>query len=304
MLGKLTATAVWVLAAVHALSLAAEKPASKVDKARLEQFIRYTEGYTPVVKIDIGDPEPSSFKGMDRLPVHLSMGAQKIDKVYFVSPDGQIVNGSVWNLQESPFLDILQHLPRNGPGFGPTTAKVTLVVFSDFQCPYCREFAKTVREEIPKKYPNDVRIEFQDFPIASIHKWALPAAEAAHCVGAGNANAFWAFHDWLFGHQEEVNADNVKEKAVSFAKTQGLDGAAVGACIDNHGGAAEVKEGLQAGQELGVQQTPTSFINGRMVGGALKPGDLDAIVQLELNRPPQVPGPPQGKGPDAKMLKP
>ena len=180
---------------------------------------------------------------------------------------------------------------------------MTLVVFSDFQCPFCREFAKTIREQIPKKYPNDVRIEFQDFPIASIHKWALPAAEAAHCVGAGNSEAFWAFHDWLFEHQEEVNPTNVKEKAVAFGKTQGLDEAKLGACIDSHSGAAEVKEGLQAGQELGVQQTPTSFINGRMISGALKTNDLDAIIQLELKRPAQIPGP-SVKGPEAKILRP
>lgn len=296
-------TAVCFCAAGGLLSSAADAPSAKLDKAKLEQFIRYTEGYTAMVKINIGEPGPSPFKGLERLPVHLSLGGQRIDKVYFLSPDGQILNGTVWNLSESPYIDVLQRLPRNGPAYGPANAKVTLVVFTDFQCPYCREFAKTIRDQIPKKYPNDVRIEFQDFPISSIHKWAQGAAEAAHCVGADNSNAFWGFHDWIFDHQEEVNAGNLKEKALAFSKTQGLDEAKVGACIDNHSGAAQVNAGLQAGQELGIQQTPTFFINGRMVSGALKPNDLMAVIDLELNRPGVVPGPPSGKA-EARMLKP
>lgn len=304
MQGKRIAAAAILGLSASLISMAAEASVPKLDKARLEQFIRYTEGYTAMVKIEIGEPEPSAFSGMERLPVHLSMGEQKIDKVYFVGPQGQIVNGAIWNLQESPFADTLRHLPRTGPAYGPANAKVTLVVFSDFQCPFCREFAKTIRDQIPKKYPNDVRIEFQDFPIVSIHKWALPAAEAAHCVGANNADAFWKFHDWLFEHQEEMNPGNLKEKATAFAKAQGMDEAKVGACVESHAGAAQVKEGMQAGQALGVQQTPTSFVNGRMVSGALKAADLDAVIQLELSRPAQIPGPVSGKTPEAKTLRP
>jgi predicted DsbA family dithiol-disulfide isomerase len=285
-------------------SFAQSTGAARVDKAKLEQFIRYTEGYTAMVKVTVGDPEPSPFKGLDRLPVHLSLGEQKIDKFYYVSADGQIVNGTVWNLNQSPYSETFEHLPRTGPSFGPANAKVTIVVFSDFQCPYCRQFAKTIREQIPKKYPNDVRIEFQDFPIASIHKWAQAAAEASHCVGEGNNEAFWKFHDWIFEHQEEITAGNVKDKSMEFAKTIGVDPAKVGACIDGHAGAGPVKAGLQAGQELSVQQTPTSFVNGRMVSGALKAEDLATIIQLELSRPASVPGPPAPKSTDGKPLRP
>ncbi len=274
----------------------------KVDKVALEQFIRYTEGYTPIVKITIDDPVPSPFKGFDRLPVHLGLGAQTIDKQYYVAENGQIVNGTLWNTNESPFAVNLQLLPHDGPAFGPENAKVTMVVFSDFQCPYCRKFAQTMRQEIAKKYPNDVRVEFQDYPIESIHKWAEQAAEAGHCIGDGRASAFWAYHDWIYEHQGEITPDNLQGKAAEFAKTQGLDSAKVSACISSHSTASKVKAALKAGQELEVQQTPTSFVNGRLVSGALEPANLDAIIQLELTRPPQVPGP--GKGGEARMLKP
>ena len=161
-----------------------------------------------------------------------------------------------------------------------------------------------MREEITKKYPNDVRVEFQDFPIESIHKWAEQAAEAGHCIGDGKPSAFWAFHDWIFEHQGEITAENLQEKAGEFAKTQGVDGVKFSACLSSHSAAPKVKAAIQAGQELEVQQTPTSFINGRLVSGALEPANLDAIIQLELNRPSLVPGPGQAKSAEAKVLRP
>ncbi len=284
--------------------ISAKSSGAKVDKVALEQFIRYTEGYTPMVKITIDDPVSTPFKGFERLPVHLGLGQQTLVKQYYVAENGQIVNGTLWNTSESPFAENLQRLPHDGPSFGPDDPKVTMVVFSDFQCPYCRKFAHTMRDVIARKYPNDVRVEFEDYPIESIHKWAEQASEAGRCIGDGKAPAFWAFHDWIFEHQGEITADNLQEKAGDFAKTQELDETKVRACIASHSMAPKVKAALKAGQELEVQQTPTCFINGRLVSGALEPDNLDAIIQLELNRPPQVPGPGRGKGPEAKMLKP
>jgi protein-disulfide isomerase len=286
--------AVALAAAMTCHSSEGASPAQpKIDKAKLEAFIRYTEGYTPLVQIAVDDPTPSAFASFFRVVVHLSMGKeQRIEKVYFVSADGrQFVNGTLWDLNESPYLDTLLHLPTNGPSLGPANAKVTMVVFSDFQCPYCREFARTMRNELPKKYPNDVRVIFKDFPIESIHKWAFAAAEASHCIGDNNPAAFWAFHDWIFEHQGEITEANVREKAVAFAATQGLNASQVSACMDNHAKADEVRASAKAGEGLGIQQTPTFFLNGRLIGGALPWKNLDPIIQLELNRPQEVPGP-------------
>ncbi|MBV9936929.1 MAG: DsbA family protein [Acidobacteriaceae bacterium] len=275
-------------------ALGADPVLPKIDKAKLEAFIRYTEGYTPLVKIVIDDPTVSPFSGFSRVAVHMSLGEkQRIEKVYFVSSDGkQFVNGTLWNLNESPFLDTLLHLPADGPSFGPADAKITMLVFSDFQCPYCREFARTMRNELPKKYPNDVRVIYKDFPIEAIHPWAFAAAEASHCIGDNRLGPFWAYHDWIFEHQEEVNAGNLREKTMAFAATQGLDASAVGACLDSHAKAEEVRASLKAGEGLGIQQTPTFFLNGRLVSGALPWKNLDLVIQLELNRPKEVPGPP------------
>lgn len=305
MLRQCLLAAIVGIASINCSAAVADPAPVSIDKPRLESFIRYTEGYTPVVKMVIEDPTPSEFKGFSRVVVHLTLGQQAIDKVYFATPDGQqFMNGTLWNLSESPWIDTLLHLPTNGPSFGPANAKITLVVFSDFQCPYCRSFAKTMREDLPKKYGNDVRVIFQDFPIAAIHKWATAAAEASHCVGDGNPQAFWAFHDWIFDHQGEVNESNMREKTIEFAKTQKLDAAKVSACLDSHATAEEVKESLKAGTGLGIQQTPTFFINGRMVSGAVPWNNLDAIVQLELNRPREIPAPDSAKSPSSVLVSP
>jgi protein-disulfide isomerase len=284
------------------LSEAAGPVGPQVDKAKLEAFIRYTEGYTSLVKIVIDDPTPSEFAGFSRVVVRLSMGkSQRIEKVYFVSPDGQhIVNGTLWNLNVSPYVDTLLHLPLDGPSYGPPGAPVTMVVFSDFQCPYCREFARTMRDQLPKKYPHDVRVIFKDFPIESIHPWAFAAAEASHCIGDSNPLAFWAFHDWIFEHQGEVNAENIREKAMAFAKSQGLDDAKVGPCMDSHAKAGAVRANMKVGEALGIQQTPTFFLNGRQIGGALPWQSLEPVIQLELSRPKEVPGPSSVKSSETK----
>ena len=294
LLAGLCAAAIW----------AADSAAPKLDKPKLESYLRYIEGYTAAVKIVIDDPTPSAYSGYSRVMVHLSMDTRHVgDRLYYVSADGErFFSGLLWDINDNPFLDTLEHLPANGPSFGPANAKVILVVFSDFECPYCREFASTVRANIPKKYPNDVRVVFEDFPIASIHPWAEVAAEDAHCLSDQNTTAFWAFHDWIFEHQGEVNdvfehqkatfPAYLRDKIVAIAKQQNLETRKLATCIDTHAGAQAVAETVKAGWELQIQQTPTSFINGRMLPGAQPWTNLDAVIQLELNRPKEIPGPP------------
>lgn len=273
--------------------LAADPEAPKLDKARLEAYIRYAEGFAPAVKFAIDDPTPSPFKGYYRVIVHLSTAQSKLDRVYYVTLDGRdFINGSIWNLNDNPFLDTLEHLPTNGVSFGPQNAKVTMVVFSDFECPYCRAFARTLRSNLPQKYPNDVRVIFKDFPIQSIHPWAFAAAEAGHCIAVQKPDAFWKFHDWIFEHQQEINPGNLREKVGAFAKEQQLDSDKVLSCMDTHAMASEVSDSVKAGEQLQIQQTPTSFVNGREVSGAMEWQTLDQVIQMELNRPSAIPSPP------------
>jgi protein-disulfide isomerase len=267
----------------------------KLDKTKFVEYIRYAEGFPPEVQATVDDPTPSPFRGLFSVTVHFSAGAQKLDKIYYVSADGeQIINGPVWDMKDNPFRDTLEHLPTDGPSFGPASAKVTIIVFSDFECPYCRELAKTIRDNVPAKYPTDVRVVFKDFPLDAIHHWARPAAEASHCIASQKPAAFWAFHDYMFEHQEEIGNQlktdprAVRAKALEIAKRQNLDAARLSACMDSHATAEEVDKNQKAGQRLQVRQTPTLFVNGRLVSGALQWPALDSVIKMELNRPKNI----------------
>jgi len=285
---RIVAALVAVLGA-PCLFCATEALAPKIDKQKLETYVRYAEGFSPEVKISIDDPAPSPFTGYYRVLVHLTAGAHQLDRLYYATQDGQqFINGSIWKLNESPFVDTLEHLSADGPSFGPPNARVTIVVFSDFECPYCRALAKTLRDKIPQKYPTDVRVVFKDFPIDSIHKWARAASEAAHCLASQKPGAFWAFHDWIFEHQQEVNETNLRDHALAFTKQQNLDVVAVSSCMANHVTAQEVSRSQQSGAALQILQTPTIFVNGRTISGAIPWQTLDNVIKIELNRPKEI----------------
>jgi protein-disulfide isomerase len=268
-----------------------------IDKGKLERYLRYAEGFQANVRFAIEDPVPSSLPNFYKVSVHLSTDSgAKLDRVYFITPDGrEIVNGAIWDLSKSPFAENLTKLPVGGYAFGPADAKVQLVIFSDFECPYCREFAKTVRDNIPKKYPNDVRVVFEDFPLEQIHPWARAAAEASHCIGDQGTDVFWAYHDWIFEHSGEIKPENVKDKILAWADDHKLDTAKLKACMESHAAAEIVSQSERTGKALQVQQTPTSFANGREIPAALPWKDLDAVIQIELKRAAETATPVAGR---------
>jgi protein-disulfide isomerase len=278
------------IAAGHSLAHAATPT---IDKTRLSAYIRYAEGFTDAVSLAVDDPIPSPFHDFYRVVVHLTAGKTNLgDKIYYVTPDGQqFVNGTVWNLNQSPFHDILTMLPVGLPAMGPSNAKVTVVIFSDFQCPYCRQLAQSIRQNIPTTFPKDVQVLFADFPLESKHPWARAAAEASHCLGDGHLEAFWAFHDWIFAHQGEIDNEgkNLRDKLMQFANEHHADTARFAACLDSHATAQEVTTAEQKAFLLGVQQTPTIFVDGRKVEGALPWPNLENLIRYELKRPADIP---------------
>lgn len=274
------------LVALALIGSASSAPIVPVDKQRVESYLRYAEGFNSSVKFAIDDPTSTPIPGYYRLVVHLSMGDSKQDKVYYLSSDGKLLlTGPIWDLNHDPFSETLQQLPTTGPSFGPENAKITLVVFSDFECPYCREFARTMRDNLPQKYPKDVRVVFEDFPIDSLHPWARAAAEAAHCLADGKPDLFWVYHDWIFQHQGEITQGNLREKVLGFAKEHSLDTTKLSTCIDTGATKSEVEDSIHKGRELGIEKTPTFYLNGREVPGALAWPALNTLIQMELNRP-------------------
>jgi protein-disulfide isomerase len=160
------------------------------------------------------------------------------------------------------------------PAQGPATAPVTIVEFSDFECPFCGQVVPTLRQ-IKEHYGDKVRLVFRQFPL-NIHAHAQKAAEAAVC--ANEQGKFWQMHDAMFGDQKALEVADLKKKAQSV----GLDAAKFDSCLDSGRAAAEVKADERAGTLVGVNGTPAIFINGRSFSGAQPYEALAAVIDQEL----------------------
>ena len=163
------------------------------------------------------------------------------------------------------------------PVLGGANAPVTVVEFSDFQCPFCRQVMPTLKK-LREAYGDRVRIVWKDFPLTSIHPQAFKAAEAAHC--AREQSKFWEYHDRLFENQQALDADFLKK----YAADTGLDTAKFNTCLDTAKYAERVQAQMGVGNQLGVSSTPSMFVNGRMVSGAQPFEVFTAIIDEELER--------------------
>jgi protein-disulfide isomerase len=169
-------------------------------------------------------------------------------------------------------LSELEAAIANQPYRGPADAPVTIVEFSDFQCPYCSRGAKTV-EQIIEKYPSDVKFVFKHFPLG-FHPWAKPAAVASHCASLQEAGAFWTLHDQYFENQAQLNPGNILEKSKEYLAGSSIDMKAWSTCAedatsDEHKAAlASVDADIALGGKLGVSGTPGFFVNGAFLNGA------------------------------------
>lgn len=159
---------------------------------------------------------------------------------------------------------------------GNPDAPVTIVEFSDFQCPYCQS-AQTVLKQVLDKYPGKVRLAFRDFPLRQIHPQAQLAAEASRC--AAEQGKFWEYHDLLFANASKLEASSLAAHAGS-AK---LDVNAFSACVASSRFKAAVEADLQAGLSAGVAGTPAFFINGTLLSGSQPLSAFESIIQSELD---------------------
>jgi len=170
-------------------------------------------------------------------------------------------------------------LSESDPAIGNPDAPITIVEFSDFQCPFCAAAMPTLKQ-LREDYGDRVRLVWKDFPLTQIHPDAYRAAQAGRC--AFEQGEFWELHDVLFANQQALDDASLKLHAASV----GLDTAAFDTCFDSARYESDVQAGMNMGTLLGVSATPTVFINGRAISGA-QPYDVFArIIDEELARVP------------------
>jgi protein-disulfide isomerase len=264
-------------------------PADKtvpLDKAALETYLRHLFVMDKRVTVEVSDPKPSDVPGFRRVVVTASMNNARRDFDLLVSQDGsKIIEGTVYNAAENPFKQDLDKLKTEGaPNFGTQGAPVVIVEFSDFECPFCQKEAKTLRDNLLTTYPTQVHLYFKQFPLTSIHPWSKAAAIASRCVFRQNADEFWKYHDWIFQTQTEIDPDNLKQKVLGWAQGEkNLDALQLTSCMDSRATEADVDKDIAEGRALGVDSTPTLFINGRRLSSAVEWPTLQTIVDYEID---------------------
>jgi protein-disulfide isomerase len=270
---------------LSAAALAQTPAKSALDKAALEAYLRHLLLYPKNVTVEIADPKPSDAPGFHEVRVRASAGAANEERIFYVSNDGKkLFQATVYDLAKNPFEREMKLLKTElQPSLGTPGAPVVIAVFSDFQCQFCRDEAKTLREKLIQAYPEQVRLYFKDMPLAQIHPWALPAAQAGRCIFRDKPRAFWDYHDWAFDKQAELNEQNFRQKLNEYAAAKGLDAVKLNQCIDSKATLPEIEQSMAEARALGVNSTPTLFINGRKISSAIRWENLKQIIDFELD---------------------
>jgi protein-disulfide isomerase len=286
-------TVILFLAAFSLLASAQQKPAAKSKSPNqpathsaanlpsedvVNGFLQQTFGYDLQLTWKIVSIKPSEAEGLAEVNVLMSSPQGQGTQRFFVSEDGKhAVVGDIIPFGKRPFEQTRLRLEKKvtGPSHGPANAPVTVVEFSDLQCPHCKEANPTV-ERLVNEDP-DVRFVFQNFPLP-IHNWAQKAATYADCVGRASNDAFWKFIDGVYAAQNDITADNADEKLTKLADKAGVKGSDTATCAATPETQSRVEESVKLAQSLDVNSTPTIFINGRPVGVA--GNNYDVLKQL------------------------
>lgn len=251
----------------------------------LEVFIRRHDGLGPEVKIQTGTPQPGPIPGLEAVPVVLSQGERQQRLDVYRTPDGRyLLLGQLLDVTHDPFAGIAARLDLDDrPSLGRAGAPVTIVEYSDFQCPYCRRMAPVTKEIMKGPLGKDVRWVYKHFPLVRIHAWAEPAAVASECARRLGGNPkFWSLHDLYFEEQDSFTAENHRERAVAWARAQSMPAARFEQCLDDPQVLARVREETSEARSLGLSSTPTLVMNGRVTPGARSAAEISALVEAEV----------------------
>jgi protein-disulfide isomerase len=269
---------------------------------KIEVMIRSELSVPPQYEMTIGTRQKSDMEGYDTIPVTFSLPgrsdhSQTMD--FLLSKDGNtLARLSKWDIGPDPGSE----LPTQGrPVRGTPLAKVTIVNFDDLECPYCARMHSVFFPETLDRYKGLVKFVYMDYPLLEIHPWAMHAAVDANCLADENATAYWNYVDYLHTHGEDVSGpenDPAKASAMldKLAEQQGaleqVDAAKLAACVAKQD-KSKVEAEMKAGDKLGVNATPTFFVNGERWAGQLDEAQLwvmiDRALKAEGIAPPVVP---------------
>ncbi len=253
----------------------------------------------PNVEVTVGTTSKSEFPGFENLPITFGRNGKKTVVNFLLSADrNTVARLEKFDISHSP-SDMISI--QNRPVRGPADAKVTIINFDDLECPYCARMHEQLFPATVDRYKGMVRFIYKDFPLVEIHPWAMHAAIDSGCLADQSGEAYWRFVDYVHTHADEVkgtghDAQEANRTLDRLVREEGqrskLDAAKLDACVTKQDESV-VRASMKQGDSLGVNGTPTLFINGERISGALPQAELwtaidRALKEAGVTPPPQV----------------
>jgi protein-disulfide isomerase len=260
---------------------------------KIERQVRSYYNLPAEVHVTVGAITPSSdWPNFDAVSVTIEGGdAKKSDYKFLLSRDRATMLRMVkFDLTKDPLAEVMSKIDVNGrPIRGAKGAKVVVVNFDDFECPFCSRMHQTLFPEILKEYGDRVTFIYKDYPLVEMHPWALHAAVDANCLAAQNGDAYWDFADYIHGNQREVSGEPtpgarfaaLDRMTILQGQKHNLDTVKLQSCIKVQDEVA-VKASMKEADDLGINATPTMFINGQKLDGAVPISQVRAALDQAL----------------------
>jgi protein-disulfide isomerase len=264
------------------------------DLARkIERQVRAFYNIPAEVHVVVGAMTPSTdWPAYDTVSVTIDGGeSKKAEYKFLVSKDrNTMLRMLKFDLTKDPFADVMSKIDTAGrPSRGAKSAKVVLVNFDDFECPFCSRMHQTLFPELLKEYGDRVTFVYKDYPLVEIHPWATHAAVNANCLAAQNVDAYWDFADYIHANQREVGSektpaarfDAIDKVTMLQGQKHNLDTVKLQSCVKAQDEGA-VKASMKEADAVGVTATPTMFINGEKIDGAVPASEIRAALDRAL----------------------
>ncbi len=255
------------------------------SKETVDSYMHHMLGYDPNVKWSIVSIAESEVPGMALVVMRVGEGEGRLTQLYVAADQKHAIMGEALPFGADPFAEAREKLKReaHGPSIGEASAPVTIVEFSDLECPHCKAAQPTI-DRLLSDLPT-VRLIFEHYPLEALHPWAFKSATYAQCVADRKPRAFWTFIRSVYDNQLDITAANVDAKLKEFASASGLNGEEIAACAQTAAPQAEVHAALALGKEMGVSGTPMLFVNGRKIAGVtgLPYEMLKRLVEFEVS---------------------
>jgi protein-disulfide isomerase len=277
----------------------------------VERQVRSHYSLPPDVKVIIGPLRASEFANYDAVTITFASPDKKQDFEFLLARDHKsLLRLTKLDLTADPYADVIKKIDVNGrPTRGNKDAKVTVVNYDDFECPYCAKMHATLFPELFKEYGDRVRFIYKDYPLEEIHPWAVHAAVNANCLAAQNNDAYWDYADYLHGNQHSISGEKggdgqtaeLDKLATLQAQKHNLDLTKMQACVKAQD-EKSVRASMHEGDVVGVEATPTMFINGQKLDGAVPADDVrialdQALKDAGVAPPEHKPASAEGKSP-------